>query len=131
MATEKDLPQLTPAELEVMKVLWSGDGLSAREIHQQLGDRQEWAYSTTRTTVERMVRKGLVEKNAFHGLHIYSASVSRARGLARMVRDFAAQVLESSHVPVVSLFADSGNLTDEEVAELRELLDRQITGVEE
>jgi predicted transcriptional regulator len=78
-----------------------------------------------------MVRKGLVEKNAFHGLHIYSASVSRARGLARMVRDFAAQVLESSHVPVVSLFADSGSLTEEEVAELRELLDREMPGAPE
>jgi predicted transcriptional regulator len=131
MSSDKELPQLTPAELEVMKVLWTGDGLSAREIHQQLGERLEWAYSTTRTTVERMVRKGLVTKNAFHGLHIYSASVSRARGLARMVRDFAARVLESSHVPVVSLFADSGNLTEEEVAELRELLDRELTGARE
>jgi predicted transcriptional regulator len=51
-----DLPQLTPAELEVMKVLWAGDSLSAREIHEQLAERLGWAYSTTRTTVERMVR---------------------------------------------------------------------------
>ena len=118
------LPQLTPAELEVMKVLWDADGLSAREVHERLGEHMDWAYSTTRTTVERMVRKGLVNKNVFHGLHIYTASVSRARGLARMVRDFASQVLETSHVPVVSLFADSGALSDDEVEELRQLLDR-------
>jgi predicted transcriptional regulator len=130
VVTEKELPQLTPAELEVMKVLWTGDGLSAREIHQQLGEQQEWAYSTTRTTVERMVRKGLVEKNAFHGLHIYSASVSRARGLARMVRDFATQVLESSHVPVVSLFAESGSLTEDEIEELRQVLDGELPGAD-
>ena len=130
MGTEKELPQLTPAELEVMKVLWACDGLSAREIHEQLGEQQQWAYSTTRTTVERMVRKRLVDKRAFHGLHIYSASVSRARGLARIVRNFAAQVLESSHVPVVSLFAESGNLSEEEIAELRELLDREAPGEE-
>jgi predicted transcriptional regulator len=130
VVTEKELPQLTPAELEVMKVLWTGDGLSAREIHQQLGEQQEWAYSTTRTTVERMVRKGLVEKNAFHGLHIYSASVSRARGLARMVRDFATQVLESSHLPVVSLFAESGSLTEDEIEELRQVLDGELPGAD-
>jgi len=125
---EKTLPQLTPAELEVMKVLWAGDGLSAREIHVQLGERLGWAYSTTRTTVERMVLKDLVDKNAFHGLHIYSASVSRATGLARMVRDFATQVLETSHVPVVSLFADSGKLSVEEIEELRQLLDGEESG---
>lgn len=118
------LPQLTPAEFEVMKILWNSDGLSARELHDRLTDQMDWAYSTTRTTVERMVRKGLVEKRAFHGLHIYSASVSRARGLARMVRDFANQVLETSHAPVVSLFADSGALSDEELDELQRLLDQ-------
>jgi len=124
MSELKHLPQLTPAELEVMKILWDSDGLSARELHERLADQMDWAYSTTRTTVERMVRKGLVTKNAFHGLHIYTASVSRARGLARLVRDFASQVLETSHVPVVSLFADSGALSDEELDELRQLLDQ-------
>jgi BlaI family penicillinase repressor len=123
MAATTDLPQLTPTELEVMKVLWDADGLSAREIHDDLGERLSWAYSTTRTTIERMVRKGLVAKEPFHGLHIYRASVTRASGLARLVRDFAAQVLQTSHVPVVSLFADSGALTEEEIAELRQLLE--------
>lgn len=122
------LPQLTPAELEVMKILWDADGLSAREVHERLGEHMDWAYSTTRTTVERMVRKGLVNKNVFHGLHIYTASVSRARGLARMVQDFASQVLETSHVPVVSLFADSGALSEEDIEELRQLLDSPKTG---
>jgi predicted transcriptional regulator len=126
--TADDLPQLTSPELEIMKVLWNSEGLSAREIHEHMGERLSWAYSTTRTTVERMVRKKLVEKRTFHGLHVYSASVSRAAGLARLVRDFASQVLESSHLPVVSLFADSGNLTDEEIRELRRLLDNETSG---
>ena len=128
MTRFKDLPHLTPVELEVMKVLWDADGLSAREVHQRLADSMGWAYSTTRTTIERMVRKGLVKKNKFHGLHLYTASVSRASGLARLVRDFARHVVETSHVPVVSLFADSGSLTEGEIEELSRLLDDQKDG---
>ena len=120
----KDLPQLTPSELEIMKLLWEADGLSAREVHERLRRRMDWAYSTTRTTLERMVAKGLVAKSSFHGLHLYAAAVSRAAGLARLVRDFARDVVETSHVPVVSLFADSGSLEPEELEELRRLLDR-------
>jgi BlaI family penicillinase repressor len=123
MVNLNDLPQLNPTELEVMKILWDADGLSAREVHQRLGDHMDWAYSTTRTTVERMVRKGLINKNRFHGLHLYTASISRASGLARMVRDFARQVVETSYVPVVSLFADSGSLSGDEIDELKRLLD--------
>ncbi len=122
MTGRNELPQLTPAELEVMRVLWRAGRLSAREVHEQLGERRDWAYSTTRTTIERMVRKGLVVKKSFHGLLVYSAAISRAEGLAKMVRDFAAQVLESSHVPVVSLFAEAGSLTAEEIEEMRGLL---------
>lgn len=123
MVNLKDLPQLNPTELEVMKILWDADGLSAREVHGRLADQMDWAYSTTRTTLERMVRKGLVAKNVFHGLHLYTAAVSRASGLARVVRDFARQVVETSHAPVVSLFADSGSLSSDEIDELSRLLD--------
>ena len=123
MVNLKDLPQLNLTELEVMKILWDADGLSAREVHGRLADQMDWAYSTTRTTLERMVRKGLVAKNVFHGLHLYTAAVSRASGLARVVRDFARQVVETSHAPVVSLFADSGSLSSDEIDELSRLLD--------
>lgn len=120
----KALPQLSPAELELMKVLWDADGLSAREVHERLAEQLGWAYSTTRTTLERMVRKGLVSKSSFHGLLLYSPAVSRAAGLARLVRDFARQVVETSHGPVVSLFADSGTLDEREIEELSRLLDQ-------
>jgi len=119
----KALPQLSPSELELMKLLWEADGLSAREVHERLRERLDWAYSTTRTTLGRMVRKGLVAKSDFHGLHLYTASVSRAAGLARLVREFARQVVGTSPEPVVSLFAASGTLDGEEIAELRRLLD--------
>lgn len=118
----KELPQLSPTELEVMKILWAEGRKSAREVHERLAEPQGWAYSTTRTTVERLVRKGYVEKKAFHGLHLYKPRISRARGLARMVQDFARQVLETTQVPVAALFAESGALTADEVAELEGLL---------
>lgn len=128
MVNLNELPQLNPTELEVMKILWDADGLSAREVHERLGDHMDWAYSTTRTTIERMVRKGLVKKSVFHGLHLYTASVSRASGLARVVRDFARQVVETSYAPVVSLFADSGRLDKGEIDELSRLLDELDKG---
>jgi BlaI family transcriptional regulator, penicillinase repressor len=119
------LPQLAPAELDLMKVLWKAGRLSAREIHDRLTERMGWAYSTTRTVAERMVEKGLLRKAAFHGLNVYEPAVSRAAGLARLVRDFAEQVLELKRVPVAALFAESEALTPEELRELRALVASQ------
>jgi len=122
MTEDAQLPRLTPAELDIMKVLWTSGRLSAREIHEQVASRHGWAYSTTRTTIERMVVKDLVAKNTFHRLHLYTAILSRPAGMARMVRDFAERVLESGTAPVVALFADSGALTRDEITELETLL---------
>ena len=118
-----DLPQLSTAELEVMNALWEADRLSARELHDRIADRHGWTTSTTRTLLERLVAKGVVDKQPFHGLHLYCARVSRARGVAALVRDFATQVLGASPAAVVPLFADVGSLTVDELAELERLLE--------
>jgi BlaI family transcriptional regulator, penicillinase repressor len=122
MTSRKTLPQIAPAELEVMKVLWAAGGLSGREVHERLADQTGWAYSTTRTTIERMAKKGLVTRRTFHGLHVYEPAISRAQGVARLVREFASRVLGLSHVPVAALFRESEALTPAELEELRSLL---------
>ncbi len=119
------LPRLAAAELEVMKALWRAEPQSAREIHDRVGRGTGWAYSTTRTVVERMVEKGLVSKTDSHGLHLYAPLISRAAGLARLVRDFAEQVLELKRAPVAALFAESEALTPEELEDLRALLESE------
>jgi len=121
--TSNGLPRLTPAELDVMKALWNTGRLSAREVHERVAEARGWAYSTTRTTVERLVRKGYLAKRSFHGIHLYEPRISRVTGLARMVHEFAANVLELSQAPVVALFAESEALTDEELDELMALLE--------
>lgn len=116
------LPDLSDSELDVMRALWKGDRLSAREVHDRVAPARGWAYSTTRTVLERMVEKGLVNKASFHGIYLYRPRLSRAAGLARAVRDFADRVAEIGAAPVVSLLAGGESWSDEEVAELERLL---------
>lgn len=105
-----------------MKMLWSRGGLAAREIHDGLSEKTGWAYSTTRTLIERLVKKGLIEKGSVHGLHVYEAAISRAEGMAPLVTSFARNVLGLSHVPVAALFRASEALTRAEIDELRQIL---------
>jgi BlaI family penicillinase repressor len=128
------LPELSRAELDIMKWLWKEGKLSARELHDRLTHAYEWhstdltktydwAYSTTRTTMDRMVKKGLLARREFHGLYLYEPLISRPMGLAQAVRDFADRVLEVDYGTVVSMFARSKALTPEEIDELHQLLE--------
>lgn len=119
---DRDLPELTDSELEVMKALWRSGAQSAREVHGELVRRLGWAYTTTRTMLDRMVEKGLLSRRSEHRLYVYEAALSRPRGLAGLVRRFARRVLEVEPASVVSLFGESLKLTDREIEELKALI---------
>lgn len=121
--TASGLPEVARSELEVLKVLWEDGRLAAREVHERLAAEQGWAYSTTRTVLDRMVKKGLLERRGFHGVFLYRPLISRPLGLARLVRDFAERVLELDSAAVLPLFARSEALSADEVAELSRLLE--------
>jgi len=123
-----DLPELSGAELDVMRVLWGGGRMSAREIHDAVKTANGWEYSTTRTILGRLVKKGAVAKADFHGLHVYRAGVSRPEGLAKLVREFAGRVVQSDPELVVPLFAKAATLTPAELKEIRRLLARLDDG---
>jgi predicted transcriptional regulator len=123
VGSKKLLPELTKAELDVMKVLWHEGRLSARELHERLSEDTDWAYSTTRTVMDRMVEKGVLAKQPFHGINLYEPRISKAMGLARLVRDFAARVLEVDPASVVPLFAQGDALTAAELDEMSRLLE--------
>lgn len=125
MARRKALPELSKSELDIIKVLWQVGRQSAREVHDALAPTYGWAYSTTKTMMDRMVGKGYLKRENFHGVFLYEPLISRPHGLAKLVQDFADNVLEMDAGSLVSLFARNKKLTPAEIAELKQILEQQ------
>lgn len=115
---------LDPAgpELKVLKLLWRYQRLSAREIHNHLARELDWAYSTTRTVLERMVKKGLLRKRTLHGLNVYMPELAKVNTLASLISEFARRVLDTRPAAAIPMFAESELLDATELAELERLL---------
>lgn len=122
MTKRKNLPELSRSELDIMKILWKEGRSSAREVHDKLASVYNWAYSTTKTIMDRMVKKEHLSRENFHGVFLYKPLISRPAGLANYVRNFADHVLEMDYGSVVSLFVRGQTLTPREIEELTELL---------
>jgi predicted transcriptional regulator len=119
------VPDLSKAEYSILKVLWEGKELTVREVHDQLGETHNWAYSTTKTMMDRMVGKDLLSRRNFHGIFLYKPLISRPAGLVKIVQFFADRVLEMDYGSVVTLFARSNTLSAEEIEELSSLLEEE------
>ena len=116
------IPDLSKAEYDVLRALWRLRQASVREVHDKLEADTGWAYTTTKTVMDRMAAKGLLERDNLHGAFVYRPLVSRAAGLARFVRFFADRVVERDLGIVLGLFRDSEALSKEELAELERLV---------
>ncbi|MCW8875847.1 MAG: BlaI/MecI/CopY family transcriptional regulator [Kangiellaceae bacterium] len=122
-----DLPDLTKNELQLLNILWkSEEGYSIREVHEKIVDDNNWAYSTTKTTMDRMVKKGLLIREDFHGVFLYRAAISKPAGIARLVSYFMNDVLEMDSGALMSLFGRSKALSESEVDELETILKQGI-----
>ena len=122
MENRRKLVDLSRAEYDILRTLWKAGQLSVREVHDLLKITYNWAYTTTKTMMDRMVKKGLLSRESFHGIVVYKPLITRPAGLVRMVQFFADRVLEMDTGSVVSLFARSKTLTPEEIEELNALL---------
>ncbi|SDY54844.1 Predicted transcriptional regulator [Lysobacter sp. yr284] len=115
-------PRPSNAELELLKCLWRQQPLSARELHNAVGEQLQWSYSSTRKTLERMLEKGLVASADHHGLMVFRAAVAKLPTLAALSADFARRVLEIDGPLPVQAFADSRLLDQGELEQLEAML---------
>ena len=111
MSKKNDLIDLSRDEYDILRALWKNGKMTVREVHDQVQSAYGWAYTTTKTMMDRMATKGLLRRESFHGIFLYKPLISRPAGLARMIEFFADRVLEMHGGAVVSVFARSKGIS--------------------
>jgi len=86
------LLDLAPLELECMNTLWPMGEATVREIRDQLAPRRSRAYTTIMTIMDRLARKGVVERRKVGRAYVYRARLAaedaRTQALAQIVNNF-------------------------------------------
>jgi predicted transcriptional regulator len=68
-------PDLGPLELSVMEVVWATGQCNVRDVMQKLN--RPLAYTTVMTTLDRLFKKGLLDRLKQDRAFLYAASLSR------------------------------------------------------
>ena len=55
-----DLPQISEAKFEVMKIIWKYAPISKNEITERLTKTTSWSPNTIQTLIKRLVTKGIL-----------------------------------------------------------------------
>src|SRR6202795_292062 len=94
VSPRRSLLDLAPLELDCMNTLWPmGEG-TVREIRDQLAPRRPRAYTTIMTIMDRLARKGIVERRKVGRAYIYrpnlTAEDARTQALGQVIENFFA-----------------------------------------
>lgn len=114
-------------EREVMEAIWRrGEETSVREIHSIFEERA--AYTTLMTTLDRLHKKGLLERRKEGRAFLYAPRVSReefTRSVARDVIDGLLGQTNGETKPVLACIVDAVGDCDGEMLDVLEKLLRE------
>ena len=117
--------QPSDSELEVLKLFWRTGPMSAREAQGLVEPELGWAVSTTRTVLDRMAAKGLLQLKSVHGMKVYSPAQPKVQVIGGLLKKLVRGVLEIDGALPAAAFTGSQILSEDEVAELEAILNSQ------
>lgn len=110
-------------EYEVLAKLWELGTGSVRDLHDQLGQRERRALATTAKTVERLWKKGLIER---HLGDSYRPLVTREQVEGARTRKGSGKLFGSApHAPVAALVDPDDPVDSKLVDDLERLIARR------
>ncbi|MEO0983739.1 MAG: BlaI/MecI/CopY family transcriptional regulator [Pseudomonadota bacterium] len=114
--------QITPAELEIMNVLWRAPGLGAAEIADALKDDKSWNIRTIKTLLARLVEKGALTTEQDGRRYLYRPAVEQGAYQKKEAGRLVDRLFGGRAAPLVAHLADARGLDEDDIAELEALL---------
>jgi BlaI family penicillinase repressor len=118
----KQTIELTEAEWAIIKAVWENEPCAAPTIQEKLHKQTEWAYSTVRTLMDRMVTKGLLTAEKIRNLTLYRSAVSRQQAQRGELRYALKNAFNGALSPMVQCLLETSDLSAAELAELETLI---------
>jgi predicted transcriptional regulator len=112
-------PEMTPAELRVMKALWQLGHGSVADVRAELQRRgNELAYTTVMTLLGRLAAKAAVVVDKTREPFLYKPAFRREKVLAERLREFVRDVFDGQADSLVLRLVEDESLTREELQKI-------------
>jgi predicted transcriptional regulator len=111
-------------ELTLLRHIADAGGATVGEVAEVFGRDRGLARSTVLTMMERLRKKGRLVRRMVDGVYRYRAHATSAELMRGAVERFVERHLDGSVSPFLAYLSDAGQLSDEELRELSEVVDK-------
>ncbi|MHC4642451.1 MAG: BlaI/MecI/CopY family transcriptional regulator, partial [Planctomycetota bacterium] len=108
---QKPLVELTEAEWGIMKVVWEKQPCTAGTVQEMLVKSRDWAYSTVKTTMDRMTEKGFLEIERFRNLQLFKSCISEVDAKRGEFRKMLKRAFDGALTPMMQFLIEHEGLS--------------------
>ena len=116
---------LTAHELEIMKIVWSRDEVTVRDVYKELLERRSIAYTTVMSEMKTLEQKGYLKTKQHERAYLYRPAQPKNQVIKAMVREFLERVFNGSAQPLVAHLVEDDHLTESDLREISRMMGKK------
>ncbi len=124
LSREKSAVELTEAEWEIMKVVWDKEPCAAGTVQEALAKSRDRAYSTVKTTMDRMTEKGFLEIEKIRNLQLFRSCISEVDAKRGEFRKMLKRAFDGALTPMMQFLIEHEGLSKKQASQLRKLVNK-------
>ncbi len=125
------LPQISEAEYEIMKILWSEYPLSTNEVCEQAQKTHRWNQKTIHTLLSRLTAKHVISYEQRGRMYYYFPVISQKKYLDQENHLFLNRFYDGKVAPMLSSLLTDTELSDSDLEHLYAILNSKVKSGDE
>ena len=106
-----------------MKVVWSRDKATVRDVYEAMREKRSIAYTTVMTMMRILEEKGYLKKTLVDRAHVFKPAQRRQQVIGAMVRDFLDRVFDGASDSLLVHLAKDNKLTEKQRRIVKQLIE--------
>lgn len=114
--------QISPSEWEVMRVVWTSNPITSKEISNILNEKKDWKLATTKTLIGRLVKKGMLSAEPNGRKFEYSPIVTEEKSVEEATESLLSQVCTKKVGSTIQVMLENSTLSLDDLETLEEVI---------
>lgn len=114
--------ELTDGEWAIIQAVWENQPCAAPTVQEALETARGWSYSTVKTMMDRMAKKGMLKTEKIRNLILYRSAITKKQAQNTEIMRAVKRAFDGALTPMMQFMLDNNSLSGDELSRLETVI---------
>jgi len=114
--------ELTDGEWAIIQAVWENQPCAAPTVQEALETARGWSYSTVKTMMDRMAKKGVLKTEKMRNLILYRSAITKKQAQNTEIMRAVKRAFDGALTPMMQFMLDNNSLSGDELSRLETMI---------